>query len=176
MGIKVEIGPGEHPLGDDWVCVDTVKRPCVDRVAHWGVDRLPFEDGVADLVYASHVLEHVPWTNTVGALKEVHRILRPGGVLEVWVPDGEKIIRTWLDGAPERDGWWRYNPDHDPDVWLNGRIFTHGPGEENFHRALFTPRLLRKQLLAAGFVTLQGLAKPRGYDHGFINMGMGATK
>ena len=52
---------------------------------------LPFEDNTFDLVYASHVLEHIPWYKVEEVVKEWVRILKPGGVLEVWVPDGLKI-------------------------------------------------------------------------------------
>jgi predicted SAM-dependent methyltransferase len=176
MGRQVEIGPGTHPLGAAWECVDTIPRPHVQHIAHWGTDRLPFEDQTVSLIYASHVLEHVAWTHTVEALKEAHRILEPGGVLELWVPNMQKIVMAWVNGEVHKDGWWRANPDHDPDIWLNGRIFTHGPGDENFHRAGFTPALLRKRLQAAGFVDVRPLSKPRGYDHGFINLGMRGSR
>jgi SAM-dependent methyltransferase len=41
-------------------------------------------DGSFDLVYAGHVLEHVP--DDVGAMAEVHRVLRPGGTALLPVP------------------------------------------------------------------------------------------
>lgn len=39
---------------------------------------LPFPDGTFDLVFSSHVLEHVP--NTDLAIREIHRVLKPGGI------------------------------------------------------------------------------------------------
>jgi len=45
---------------------------------------LPFEDGSYDLVYASHVLEHIPDDNR--ALSEIARILSPGGIALLPVP------------------------------------------------------------------------------------------
>lgn len=40
-------------------------------------ERLPFEDGEFDVVYSFGVLHHTP--NTPKAVKEVHRVLKPGG-------------------------------------------------------------------------------------------------
>jgi SAM-dependent methyltransferase len=51
---------------------------------------LPFFDHTLDYVIASHVLEHV--ANPVAALAEFHRVVRPGGLLYLVVPDRR---RTW---------------------------------------------------------------------------------
>src|SRR5687768_12949529 len=48
--------------------------------------RLPFEDGIADYVYASHVLEHFYLDDAERFLRDIARILKPGGVLRVCVP------------------------------------------------------------------------------------------
>lgn len=45
---------------------------------------LPFTDGVFDCVICAEVLEHVPDYERV--LAEIHRVLKPGGVLAVSVP------------------------------------------------------------------------------------------
>ncbi len=46
--------------------------------------RLPFPDQAFDLVTALDVIEHI--ADDVGALREVHRTLRPGGLCVVFVP------------------------------------------------------------------------------------------
>jgi SAM-dependent methyltransferase len=45
---------------------------------------LPFEDGTFDLVTILDVLEHID--DDAGTLRELHRVLRPGGLLLVSVP------------------------------------------------------------------------------------------
>jgi ubiquinone/menaquinone biosynthesis C-methylase UbiE len=46
---------------------------------------LPLPDNTLDYLVSSHVLEHLP--DPLGALREWHRVLRPGGLLYLVVPD-----------------------------------------------------------------------------------------
>lgn len=50
---------------------------------------LPFADGEADQVFAVHILEHV--RDLVGLMNEIHRVLKPGGVLHAMVPNGQFV-------------------------------------------------------------------------------------
>jgi SAM-dependent methyltransferase len=63
---------------------------------------LPFVDGAFDAVVTSEVLEHIP--DDTGALAELTRVLRPGGVLAATVP-------TWL---PEKINWMLSDDYHAP--------------------------------------------------------------
>jgi SAM-dependent methyltransferase len=45
---------------------------------------LPLDDESVDLVYASHVLEHVP--NDLAAIREISRVLKPGSIAILPVP------------------------------------------------------------------------------------------
>lgn len=44
-------------------------------------EKLPFADGSFDVVYSNGVLHHTP--DTAGAVREIHRLLRPGGLARV---------------------------------------------------------------------------------------------
>jgi SAM-dependent methyltransferase len=59
-------------------------------------ERLPFKEGQFDAVYHSHVLEHLPHSQALPFLRECHRVLAPGGILRVVVPDLEMIARLYL--------------------------------------------------------------------------------
>jgi ubiquinone/menaquinone biosynthesis C-methylase UbiE len=45
---------------------------------------LPLQNECADLVYMSHVIEHV--SNLVGLMEEVYRVCKPGAAVEIVVP------------------------------------------------------------------------------------------
>ena len=67
---------------------------------------LPFRSRSARVVVASHVLEHLhPHTELPKALREIHRILTPGGTVRIAVPDLEVLLRCYMDGdwAPVAD-------------------------------------------------------------------------
>jgi predicted SAM-dependent methyltransferase len=165
----LEIGPGTHPVNRQWDTMDIVGNPTYRHDVR--ILPLPIRSQKYDLVYMSHILEHVPWFQTVDLLKEVHRILKGDGTVEIWVPDFKKIVDAYICRKPG-DGWRKFNPDRDFMTWINGRLFTYGPGEENWHRAAFDESFLREQLKKAGFRHTAPLKKPRGYDHGMINLGV----
>lgn len=66
-------------------------------VVHGSADRLPFNDGSAQVAVCSEVLEHIPDELRPGAIKEVHRVLKQQGTFIVTVPF--KGIFTFLDPA-----------------------------------------------------------------------------
>jgi SAM-dependent methyltransferase len=60
-----------------------VKRG-LDQVKLGAAEELPYRDGAFDLVTALDVIEHLD--DDVAALKEIHRVLRPGGYVLLFVP------------------------------------------------------------------------------------------
>jgi SAM-dependent methyltransferase len=59
------------------------------------VSGLPVRDGAAKGVYASHVLEHLCYDDFWIALKNTYKILAPGGIFRLVVPDLESRARLY---------------------------------------------------------------------------------
>lgn len=59
---------------------------------------LPIETASADIIYCSHVIEHVPDAAVAKLLSEAHRILKPGGGLRLTCPDFDLMVRNWRRG------------------------------------------------------------------------------
>lgn len=57
---------------------------------------LPFAEGSFDFVYSSHVLEHFTSESGEALLRESVRVLKPGGIVRVVVPDLEILARLYL--------------------------------------------------------------------------------
>ncbi len=72
--------------------------PSADHVIQHNLacEPLPFEDRSCAVVYHSHVLEHIPPPRVPAFIAECFRVLTPGGVLRIAVPDLEGIARAYL--------------------------------------------------------------------------------
>jgi SAM-dependent methyltransferase len=63
------------------------------------IQALPFADEQWSYIVCSHVLEHVP--DDEQALRELRRVLRPGGLLLLGVPASMEATQTVEFGAPD---------------------------------------------------------------------------
>lgn len=90
----VNVGCGQtfHP---EWLNFDVA--PAAVGVKRWDLRRgLPFREGEVDAVYSSHVLEHLNCEEAKRFIHDSWRILKPGGILRIVVPDLEQITRAYL--------------------------------------------------------------------------------
>jgi len=86
---------GVFVTGDGWINLDYgASSEAVQRADLLG--RVPLPDDHAALVYSSHFLEHIPREQVAGFLTECWRILAPGGVLRLVLPDLENLCRAYL--------------------------------------------------------------------------------
>lgn len=89
-----------------WQALEASGRRLFPKEARYGdiVRGLPLPDGCAKAVYCSHVLEHIDRESVVTALKNTYKILRPGGVFRLVVPDlawrSEKFVNGHRGGDP----------------------------------------------------------------------------
>lgn len=104
----LNLGCGDrfHP---SWTNLDVEPADASVR-AHDVTTGLPFPDAGFDVVYHSHLLEHMARDRAPALLAECRRVLRPGGTIRVVVPDLEAIIELYRDclararaGAPGAD-------------------------------------------------------------------------
>ena len=58
--------------------------------------RIPCASSSVSAVYSSHMIEHLDRGEARAFLAEVRRILRPGGVVRVAVPDMARLVRDYL--------------------------------------------------------------------------------
>jgi 2-polyprenyl-3-methyl-5-hydroxy-6-metoxy-1,4-benzoquinol methylase len=91
----LEIGPGNgwmshvlKSLGYDVKTVDVDPELSPDYVAH--ISRLPFKDGMFDVVCAFEVLEHMPFEEFSSNLKEMARVAKKNVVISL--PDHRRTI------------------------------------------------------------------------------------
>lgn len=95
MKKMLNIGCG-HRYHPDWENIDVdPASPEVKKVDI--IKGLPYPDNSFDVVYHSNVLEHLPVALGTKMTAECIRVLKPGGILRISVPDLEKICREYID-------------------------------------------------------------------------------
>ena len=112
-GLKLHIGCGKGHLAD-WINIDVYPAPLALNILRG----LPFADGAATHVFVSHLLEHLFYPRDVRPfLAELYRVLAPGGVARIVVPDIEQCIAayagrdaTFFASRRETWPWWPENP------------------------------------------------------------------
>jgi len=139
--VKVHLGCGKRYI-PGFVHVDLADFPHIDH--RHDVRHLPFfKSESANLIYACHVLEYFDRFEAFPILKEWRRVLRPGGILRVAVPDIRSLITIY-----ERTGDLKQilGP-------LCGRMEVAGSSSPTFiyHRTAYDFDLLREVLTDAGF-------------------------
>lgn len=155
----LEIGCGDqrHPEAD--CAVDSRKLPCVDFVVDLN---LPFDEahgqaigsGEFDAVLSRYSLEHVSWRNFRGLLKEICRVLKPGGKLVAITANLFEQAKMFVERceAGDFDDRWvcqifgdqNYGPGDDGKAWLG-----------NAHFVGWHPTKLETMLREAGFAGIK---------------------
>lgn len=63
---------------------------------------LPFADQSIQYIYSSHTFEHFTWDDSVLVAQECFRVLGPGGIIRIVVPDLGLIVREYLQDPDPR--------------------------------------------------------------------------
>jgi predicted SAM-dependent methyltransferase len=91
--INLGCGCRFHP---DWLNLDlNARRPGVVECNF--LEGIPLKDSSIQAVYSAAVLEHIPKRNALAFLQECSRVLMPGGILRISVPDFEAQARLYLN-------------------------------------------------------------------------------
>jgi len=149
--ISLNIGAG--PFGEiGWVNLDLSKYKNITFVYDCR-KQLPFDNGTVSRIRCEHFFEHLDRReHTAPFLKECLRVLKPGGVLRIIVPDLELFINAYSQNTDE--GWNKIGFDlsddkqrfHTPIEILNHTF--RQDGEHKFGYDYFT---IEKDLRKAGF-------------------------
>jgi SAM-dependent methyltransferase len=92
-----DVGAGGRRITPDIVTIDGMSGPDID--VSCDIHQIPLPDASFDCVFCTGTLQHVTDPNRV--LAEIHRLLRPGGIVHVEVP--------FLHGYhPDPKDYWRW--------------------------------------------------------------------
>jgi predicted SAM-dependent methyltransferase len=150
-GVKrLNWGCGGHTL-PGWIKSDQKDGDGIDLTCDIARG-LPLETGSMDYVVSIHALPEVPYDRIVPVLAELRRVLKPGGILRLCLPDLLKGIKAYERG--DRD--YFLVPDDDAKS-LGAKLVTqllwYG-----YSRTLFTSEFIEEMLRKAGFARVEHCA------------------
>lgn len=97
-----------HP---DWTNIDIVSSS--PSVQEYDLRQgIPYPDSTFNVVYHSHLMEHLTKHEALDFLKECYRVLKLNGIIRVVVPDLEQITCIYLralEKACQGDTEWQHN-------------------------------------------------------------------
>jgi predicted SAM-dependent methyltransferase len=138
----------------------------------------PLPDESMHYVHSEHVIEHLTLDDGLVMLKESFRVLDHGGRVRIATPSLIKVVAV-LQDPPTPDAaeytvakarWHKYPQTADPACFLvNHQMYSFG------HKFLYTPKLLRARLEAAGFKDIKEYAAGESDDPGLRNVEVRTT-
>jgi len=145
---RLHIGGAQAREG--WEVLDVREAAHVDHVGD-ALDLSRFADGTFAEIYASHVLEHFDYVEGLPrVLAEWFRVLAPGGVLRLSVPDIDILAHLLLQ---------RHVLDVNQRFQVMRMIFGGQTHAHDHHRVGLNQDFMAAYLSRAGFVNLQRVSR-----------------
>jgi len=148
----LHLGCGGRVL-DGFINVDKyVEHP---EVFNFDIYKLPYEDNSVDLIYCSHVLEHLPYRHSKMAMSEWGRVLKKESKLFLAIPDLDLIMIKMLDPTISHETWEWYlhtlfgfqtNPSN-----LNSDVLDYPLDLGQFHTCGFNKKTISQELQKINF-------------------------
>lgn len=132
---------------ENWINVDFADpRHRLDL--RWDLRRgIPYPDGRVDALFSEHLFEHIPLDGGLELMRECWRVLRPGGILRLTVPDLERYIHSYIGEDPLLDEGRAGRPSRG--MAFQEVFFHYG------HRAMYDFDTLALMLRSVGFTTVE---------------------
>jgi ubiquinone/menaquinone biosynthesis C-methylase UbiE len=139
--LRLHWGCGDiRPAG--WINSDIEEGPGIDISADI-LKGLPLDDNSVDYISSQHALNDLRIYDQVQALGELYRVLKPGGVLRLALPDLDLAIAAYQGGRHDFFLVWDWNT-------LSGNFITQILWYNHTH-TLFTYEFAEELLRKAGF-------------------------
>lgn len=90
---------------EGWINIDNNSDDNVKRLdLNWDLrDPLPFKENSVDFVFNEHFFEHLTVEEGQAAMKDLMRVLKPGGVMRIAMPDLERVVNNYLNTPLSKD-------------------------------------------------------------------------
>jgi SAM-dependent methyltransferase len=133
MSIKLNLGASPIWKKKGWHTLDHKLTESTNDAIAGDASSIKLPDESCDIVFCSHVFEHIPHLNLPLVLSEINRVLKPGGVLRILTPDLAKVAKAYVEKDEE---FFRKAKDEDEslrvDLGFGGMLvnFIVSPGQD----------------------------------------------
>ncbi|MFM9910759.1 MAG: class I SAM-dependent methyltransferase, partial [Chitinophagaceae bacterium] len=154
--LNIGCGPYANP---EFINLDYSWNPSINIC--WDIAKKPYPLASSSMegIFTEHCLEHIEMNYTLENFREFYRLLKPGGVVRIVVPDGEiylDIYQRRKDGLTEQ---MPYEKGYiSPMARINGIFRNHG------HKFIYDFDTMKKLLQEAGFTNIKKCSYRTGSD------------
>lgn len=138
----------------EWINIDNNTDNNIEKLdLNWDMRKpLPFEADSVDFIFNEHFFEHLSVEEGQTAMKDLLRILKPGGVMRIAMPDLESVVDHYLNVPLNKDPVIKqFNMDYIQTraEWMNMSFRWWG------HEWLYDWEELERRLRQAGFTKMK---------------------
>ena len=132
---KIKLNLGASPIWscDGWHTLDHKLTENIDNAIAGDAADINLPDESCEVVFCSHVFEHIPHIKLPLVLSEINRVLVKGGILRLLTPDLEKIANAYVN--KDQDFWDKFCQEDEnirTDLGFGGRFANSfvSPGQD----------------------------------------------
>ena len=108
--LLLELGAGDRGGQGGWITIDVTEHCDIFWDLRTGI---PFPDETVKKIYSSHLFEHLSYREISQLLSECIRVLMPGGVFSICVPDARLYLQAYFGfGALDKEKAFGWKPAH----------------------------------------------------------------
>jgi len=95
--MKLNIGSGSNWSNPGWLSLDYRITKNTNKQIVGKADNINLKSSSCDLLFCSHVIEHIPHIELEKNILEFNRILKKGGVIRILTPDLKKFAKAYVE-------------------------------------------------------------------------------
>lgn len=148
--MNIEFGCGETATKPGYLTCDIRDLPGIDFVCPaWEIEN-HVSNNTVDNIFSRHFFEHLTFRQGRVVLEQWLNILKPGGLMEMMLPNMSFHIRQWTEGENmehAKAGFWGWQRGDFEDVW-------------DVHKSGYTLQTLEEVLNETGYEKVTSLHPP----------------